>query len=64
MKSCIDIRSAARNDEGGALLVMLGIAKNRDVVKGREREMVLERQRDRARSDISQDSRAQELLTC
>jgi len=27
MKSCIDIRSAARNVEGGALVVVLGIAK-------------------------------------
>jgi hypothetical protein len=64
MKSCIDIRSAARNIEGGALVVVLvGIAQNRNVVREEKRERWC-CETERARSDISQDIRAQELLTC
>ena len=54
MKSCIDIRSGARNAEG-ALIVILGIAKKRDAVREEEEEREswwcwLEHEREHARS--------------
>lgn len=51
-----------------ALLVILGIAGKRDAAREKKEKglvvLVGERARTHARSDISQDSRAQELLTC
>lgn len=51
MKSCIDIRSSARDDEG-AVLVILGIAKKRDAA-GEEKERLwcwLEHEREHAQT--------------